>query len=37
MIDKYGERFAGVHYHDKEDGHHLMAVDDAESAVTNER
>jgi hypothetical protein len=30
VIDEYGERFAGVNYHDKEDGHHLAAVDDAE-------
>ena len=30
VIDKYGECFAGVRYHDKEDGRHLTAVDDAE-------
>jgi len=30
VIHEYGERFAGVRYHDKEDGRHLTAVDDAE-------
>jgi len=31
VIDEYGERFAGVRYHDKEDGRHLTAVDDERS------
>jgi hypothetical protein len=30
MIDEYGEHLAGLHYHNKEDGHHLTAVDNAE-------
>jgi hypothetical protein len=31
LINEYGKRFAGVRYHDKEDGgRHLTAVDDAE-------
>jgi len=30
VIDEYGERFVEEHNHNKEYGHHLTAVNDAE-------